>query len=336
VLDSNSVSLLSGLTQPELGKQTRKPESERVQPPELGSGSIKAPKTSSSRAQDQGSRSRKPKDSGSISRRVEEEPGSGSRTLDSASVSGAGELAGTLDDSIYCVKPDLSESIGSMDKSTILIGSSEINTISEIVSALKHNHQLNVVIRGSEVPFVISRRMGAIRISESEFTNGSNRKKLKEKLSGVRRGYDKCAIIVESDKVKPGDRPRVRHRTKVHDTTLAQLAATSALVLYSENRVATAAILADLVVRENNKDMGLPRAMKETVSQELMLKWVLKLPNIGLGCGLALVHTFPTTRSLLLAKQQELEACMSRVRAVALVTLFTNKYDVTKLDFVPL
>ena len=26
--------------------------------------------------------------------------------------------------------------------------------------------------------------------------------------------------------VKPGDRPRVRHRTKVHDTTLAQLAAT--------------------------------------------------------------------------------------------------------------
>ena len=25
---------------------------------------------------------------------------------------------------------------------------------------------------------------------------------------------------------------------------------------------------------------------------------------LGLGCGLALVHTFPTTRSLLLAKQQ--------------------------------
>jgi len=260
------------------------------------------------------------------------------RTSTVTSSNGAITSAASLDDSDYCLKPVLSTSLGCEERPTIVIASTEVNKLPGIISALKHDHQMNVVVRSSEIQFIVSQRMAVIRIPEIEFCPGTSRKKVEDKLSEMREDYDKCVVIAESEKVKPGERARTRNRTKVYDLTVAQLAATRVTVLYSESKECTAKLLANLVTREAEKGMGLPRGLKLTVSQEEMVKWVLNLPAIGLGSALHLVHAFTTLKNFIRAPVKVLreEGKLSEGRARNLVNILTSKYNAQTIDFVPL
>ena len=244
----------------------------------------------------------------------------------------------TKDDRML-LQPDLSTSMEEVDKFSIIISSTEVNKVPEVISSLKHLHHLSVTVRQCEVAgFLISQNTAVHRISEAEFCTGTLKDKLVQKLTDCREQYSKTALIVEWERVKPGEKPKSGLRTKQMDLIVGQLAAVEIRVMYSSGQMQTASILAKLVEKENEEGYGLPRPLRLTVWQEEMVKWILMVPGIGLTVAIKLAIEFSTLRELVTASMTDVmrKGKLDRKKADGLVNFFMRTFQPELTDLAPL
>jgi len=238
------------------------------------------------------------------------------------------------------LKPDLTDSINAAEKVTVIVATGEVNKVPEIISTLKHTHKCNVKVMISlGASFILSQRMCAQRIMESDFSSGTYRPKLLERLVTMREQYEKVLLIIESEKVKPGERARHVARTKYLDRTIGELCHTRVQVLHTTSQATTAAAMADCAAREASKKFGLPFASVElTVSQVEMVSWYQKLPGVGLGAAIHLAVVFPTIRDLAAAKLETLmtRGNLGRERAGEIVRFISREFQPDPTEFEPL
>lgn len=238
------------------------------------------------------------------------------------------------------LKPDLTDSINAAEKVTVIVATGEVNKVPEIISNLKHTHKCNVKVMTSvAASFILSQRMCAQRIMEADFSSGTYRPKLLERLVAMREQYEKVLLIIESEKVKPGERGRHVSRTKYLDRTVGELCHTRVQVLHTTSQANTAAAMADCAAREANKKFGLPFASVElTVSQVEMVGWYNKLPGVGLGAAIQLAVVFTTIRDMVTASLETLmtRGNLGRERAGELIRFFAREFQPDLTEFEPL
>ena len=243
------------------------------------------------------------------------------------------------EDDRMLLQPDLSTSIMEAEKCSIIISSTEVNKVPEVISSLKHLHHLNVSIRSCEVAsFILGQEMAVMRVSEVEFGTGTMKDKLLQRVKESKEEYSKTTLIVEWEKVKPGDRPKSGTRTKNMDLIVGQLAMAGVMVMYSTGQMETATLLAGLIKQENLRGMGLPRPMKLTVWQEEMVKWILQVPGTGLATAIQVAIHFSTLRELVTANLSQVmdRGRLCRMKADMMVNFFSRTFQSDLTDMAPL
>lgn len=150
--------------------------------------------------------------------------------------------------------------------------------------------------------------------------------------------YPRLAVVVEWARPRPGERSSQGVRTKHMDPTAAQLGAAGVRVLYSQDQVQTAVMVAELVKGEVAAGAGLPRDLRPTVWQEEMVAWLLRLPGVGLGAALLLAATFPTLRQVVIAPAAALEqrACLPAAVAAQVAAACGRTFRPGLTDMAPL
>jgi len=237
------------------------------------------------------------------------------------------------------LQPDLSTSMAEVEKFSIIISSTEVNKVPEIISSLKHIHHLNVSVRPCEVAgFILSQNLAVHRVSEMEFSTGTMKDKLVQRVSDSREQYSKTTMIVEWEKLKPGDRPKSGARTKQMDLIVGQLAVGGVVVMYSMGQLQTATIIAELVQQENREGLGLPRPVRLTVWQEEMVKWIQLVPGTGLASAIQLAMQFNTLRELVTANLTDMmgKGRLERKKAEGMINFFMKTFQPELTDLAPL
>ena len=222
-------------------------------------------------------------------------------------------------------------------KLTILVNTSEVNKSQDLISALKHIHQLRVIVKKFDfVTFVTGLESAIVRMSETEFNLGTNKDKLIKRVADIRESYSDLSLIVEWEKVRPGERPRTGTRTKKQDEIMAQLVTAGVRVLFSGANLETAEIVSRLVRRCEAQDLAIPR-VKFTRRQEEMVNWLQDISGLGLGSAFHLSVIFSSLRELVTASREVMVAKgVSGVLADKLVTLFNRNFQEKMTEMAPL
>ena len=231
----------------------------------------------------------------------------------------------------------LSNSMLESQKLTVLVNTSEVNKSQDLISALKHIHQLRVIVKKFDfVTFVTGLESAIVRMSETEFNLGTNKDKLIKRVADIRESYSDLSLIVEWEKVRPGERPRTGTRTKKQDEIMAQLVTAGVRVLFSGANLETAEIVSRLVRRCEAQDLAIPR-VKFTRRQEEMVNWLQDISGLGLGSAFHLSVIFSSLRELVTASREVMVAKgVSGVLADKLVMLFNRNFQEKMTEMAPL
>jgi len=164
------------------------------------------------------------------------------------------------------------------------------------------------------------------------------KERLVSKVTGSLPVYSKTVVIVEWEKVKPGDKPKSGQRTKLMDLVVSQLAVAGIMVLYSSGQLQTASLLSDLVTQEAKDGHSLPRPISLTIWQEEMVKWISLVPGLGLATSIHLAVEFCTLRELITANISEImrKTNIDRGKAENLVMFFMKNFQPELTDLAPL
>ena len=96
----------------------------------------------------------------------------------------------------------LSESTIESQKLAVVISGSEVNKSQDLISCLRHEKGLNVLVRRMDlVSLVVGRESAVIRMPEAEISLGTNREKIMKRLKEIKDLYKDVTIIVEWEKV---------------------------------------------------------------------------------------------------------------------------------------
>ena len=255
-----------------------------------------------------------------------------SSTLSSKSVQGAShsvDLKSDFDPDLLIFDSDKSKNIS---KGVILVDSKEISGSQDIVSDLRFKHSINV--SAAQLPgcdYIISNRMAVERKQWSEFSNGANREKLTERIQALKDLYDRPILIVEKDRVKPGEEkhPRPLHWTKYVDKTIALLLKSSVKVLYTDNQKETATLLSDLCQLEMRKGMGISAKVDLNTDKQNKVKYFASLPKLSYIHALNLAHGFKSVSDFMRSSVQEIQTKgqMSENRAVDVYKFLRRQFD---------
>ena len=228
----------------------------------------------------------------------------------------------------------LSESTIESKKLTVIVSNSEVNKSQEVISSLRHLHGLRVMMdRLDLVTFVTGRDSAVVRMSEADFSLGTNKDKLVKRLKDIRECYSDVTIVVEWERVRPGERPRAQARTKLQDLIQAQVVAAGLRLLFSSSQLDTAEAVAGLVTAS---ELPLPRA-KFTEWQQQMVAWLRQMPGVGLGSAYFLAVTFTSLRDLASSSADVLtRRGVSKSLSEKLVIFFSKPFQSAQTDAAPL
>lgn len=188
----------------------------------------------------------------------------------------------------------------SNNKSVIIVDSREINGAQDIVSTLRFNHNINVVAAQLDsCDYVVSVRMGVDRKQWSEFSNGTNRAKMTERLLEMCDFYERPCLIIEKDKCKPEEKGRILHWTKYVDKTLVHLIQSKMTLFFTENQLETASIVADLCQLENRKNCAISCPINLNTDQQNRVKFYRSIPHLSYVHCLFLCNNYKTVASFL-------------------------------------
>ena len=231
----------------------------------------------------------------------------------------------------------LSDSMLESQKLTIVVNTSEVNRSQDLISTLKHVHQLRIIVKKFDlVTFVSGLESAIVRMSESEFNLGTNKDKLVKRVADIRESYRDLTIIIEWEKVKPGERPKTGTRTKKQDEIMAQLVTAGVRVLFSAATVETAEVVSRLVRQCEARELAIPR-VKFTRRQEEMVDWLQDISGLSLGSAFQLSVIFSSLRELVTASREVMVSKgVSRMLAEKLVMLFNKSFQEKMTEMAPL
>ncbi|KAK3583332.1 hypothetical protein CHS0354_038943 [Potamilus streckersoni] len=211
------------------------------------------------------------------------------------------------------ITPKLKEEESSMDmitdintrksakKFVLLVDSREISGAQDIVSTLRFQHNIHVC--AAQLPgcdYIVSNRMAVDRKQWSEFSNGSNRVRLIERMQYFAELYDQPCLILESDRTKLGDDKSHRpiHWTKYVDKTLSQLIRSNIRLFYTNDQIETAALLAELCQLEHRKNMAISVPLELNSQQQSIAEFLCTVPKLSYIHVLNLCNGFRTLSDL--------------------------------------
>ncbi|XP_068436612.1 Fanconi anemia group M protein isoform X2 [Clinocottus analis] len=201
----------------------------------------------------------------------------------------------------------------------ILVDSRCISTGMELMTSLRQRHAATIHVCSLDGSyFIVSNRMAVERHSQSNLAAMHNRKRLAERVNSLQGLFERVCLIVEKDRVKPGETSRPFQRTRYYDSTLTALVHTGMRLLWSDGAEQSAGLLADLARLEQRKGRGiaLPLAVKGQHRAQA-LQFYLSLPSVSYIHALSMSHNFSSIAQLINSSIEAIQkgGCMSQSRA---------------------
>ncbi|NXB90595.1 FANCM protein, partial [Vidua chalybeata] len=175
----------------------------------------------------------------------------------------------------------------------ILADSREICSGPEVLSCLRAVHGLRVQICSlGTSDYIVSNRLAVDRVLQSELQSPGNRNKLSQRLQRLQGIFERICVVVETDRVRPGETSRCFQRTQYYDGVLSALVQAGIRILFSSCQEETAALLKELALLEHRKDAAIQVPTEPEGHQRNVLNFYLSIPNLSYGAALNLCHSF--------------------------------------------
>uniref|UniRef100_A0A8C5Q7K5 ATP-dependent RNA helicase FANCM n=1 Tax=Leptobrachium leishanense TaxID=445787 RepID=A0A8C5Q7K5_9ANUR len=183
--------------------------------------------------------------------------------------------------------------------SIVLADSREIASGPEVISCLKTVHKVKVeVCPLGGCDYIVSNRLAVERKSLSDFSSGVNRSKLVERVKNLQNLFERVCLIVEKDRVKPGETSRLFQRTKYYDSTLSALTSAGVQILFSSSQEETAGLLKELMQLEQRKRTAITVPTQVTGNKQHALRFYLSIPDVSYIAALNLCHHFQSVKQM--------------------------------------
>ncbi|KFP21016.1 Fanconi anemia group M protein, partial [Egretta garzetta] len=181
----------------------------------------------------------------------------------------------------------------------ILVDSREISSGAEVISSLKAVHGVKVqVCLLSSSDYIVSNCMAVERKFLSELLNSVNRNKLTQRIQRLQSTFDRICVIVEKDRIKPGETSRFFQRTQYYDGVLSALVQAGVRVLFSASQEETAGLLKDLALVEQRKNAAIRVPTEVEGRRREMLNFYLSIPNLSYLAALNMCHYFGSVKKM--------------------------------------
>ncbi|NWU35942.1 FANCM protein, partial [Hylia prasina] len=175
----------------------------------------------------------------------------------------------------------------------ILADSREISSGPGVISCLRAVHGLRVQVCSlGTSDYIVSSRLAVDRLFQSELQSPGNRNKLSQRLQRLQGAFERICVIVETDRVRPGETSRIFQRTQYYDGVLSALVQAGIRILFSSCQEETAALLKDLALLEHRKDAAIQVPTEPRGHGRDILSFYLSIPNLSYGAALNLCHSF--------------------------------------------
>ncbi|XP_047480213.1 uncharacterized protein LOC125032872 [Penaeus chinensis] len=214
----------------------------------------------------------------------------------------------------------------------LLVDSQEISIAGGIASKLRLHKEVNIsVVQLAHAHYVTSTRMGVTRLLYSAFTNSKQRAKLIQRVQGMLDIYERSVLIIESDRIKPGESPHSAHstRSKYVDTiTCACTHVQRFKVLYSRNQEDTSKMVWQLVEQEREKGFSIFVIPTFLIQHQKILNFFKSLPRISYPSAIYLAYNFKTIVDFInssVAAIQE-KGCMTYEKATEIKQYLYRKF----------
>uniref|UniRef100_A0A3B3R4Q5 ERCC4 domain-containing protein n=1 Tax=Paramormyrops kingsleyae TaxID=1676925 RepID=A0A3B3R4Q5_9TELE len=176
---------------------------------------------------------------------------------------------------------------------SVLVDSRCIAGGTEVVSCLRRRHGLSAQVCSlGACDFAVSCRLAVDRLAQSEVASSLNRKRLVERVQGLQVLFDRVCLILEKDRVKPGDAARPFQPTRYYDGTLAALVRVGVRLLFSGGPEETAGLLAELAHVEQRKGQAISVPTQVEGHKQQALQFYLTLPCVSYVTALHMCHAF--------------------------------------------
>ncbi|NXI01141.1 FANCM protein, partial [Pachycephala philippinensis] len=175
----------------------------------------------------------------------------------------------------------------------VLADSREMCSAPEVISCLRAEHGLRVQVCAlGTSDYMVSNRLAVDRLLQSELQSPGNRSKLSQRLQRLQGSFERICVIVETDRVRPGETSRFFQRTQYYDGVLSALVQAGIRILFSSCQQETAALLKDLALLEHRKGAAIQVPTEPEGHKRDILNFYLSIPNLSYGAALNLCHSF--------------------------------------------
>nr|XP_009941669.1 PREDICTED: Fanconi anemia group M protein [Opisthocomus hoazin] len=181
----------------------------------------------------------------------------------------------------------------------VLADSREISSGAAVISALKAVHGVKVQVCSlSSSDYVVSNRMAVERKLLSELLNSVNRSKVAQRIQRLQSMFERICVIVEKDRIKPGETSRFFQRTQYYDGVLSALVQAGVRILFSSCQEETAGLLKDLALVEQRKNAAIRVPTEVEGHRRDMLNFYLSIPNLSYVAALNMCHYFDSVKRM--------------------------------------
>ncbi|XP_062378113.1 Fanconi anemia group M protein isoform X2 [Sardina pilchardus] len=215
----------------------------------------------------------------------------------------------------------------------VLVDSRCISSGPEVVSALRLRHAVTAQVCSLDgCDFVVSNRMAVERQTQGEVAAAQNRKRLLERMHSLQGLFERVCLILEADRIRPGEASRPFQRTRYYDSALGGLVQAGVRLLSSAGAEDTAGLLAELARVEQRKGQAISVPLEvKGHQQQQALQFYLTLPCVSYINALNMCHNFRSVAQLVDSSLEALQkgARVSRSRAEEIYRCLRYSSDVS-------
>ncbi|XP_068729595.1 Fanconi anemia group M protein-like [Montipora capricornis] len=205
------------------------------------------------------------------------------------------------------INPLLSSSEKDKGKTVILVDTREISS-SQVVSILRLKHNIKAeVCQLTSCDYIVSNRMAVKRKSASDVACAANSPKLIECIRRMCDLYERPCLIIEKDRVRPGETDRKFIKTKAYILTLASIAQTHVKILFSDSQEDTANLLTELAGMERLKGTAIHAPVALSKEREQVFRVLLSIPQVSFITALNLCWSFNSLQEIIKSTPSDLE-----------------------------
>ncbi|NWX29944.1 FANCM protein, partial [Notiomystis cincta] len=216
----------------------------------------------------------------------------------------------------------------------VLADSREICSGPAVISCLRAVHGLRVQVCSlGTSDYVVSSRLAVDRLFQSELLSPGSRSKLSQRLQRLQGLFERICVIVETDRVRPGETARIPQRTQYYAGVLSALVQAGIRILFSSCQEETAALLKDLALGEHRKDAAIQVPTEPEGHRRDILSFYLSIPTLSYGAALNLCHSFGSVAAVANSSVPALAAGarLSRAQAEELHRFLHHDFDLQLL-----